>query len=542
MPMDALRQILGNRSILRVELGWLVAIAAEWAYLVAALVYAYDVGGVAAVGLASTLRMLPAAFIGPLMTAISDRFSPGPVLVGTHVGQGVLVGLVGLGIVVGASPVLVLTAILLEGIIATLERPTTMAALPALARSPQELVASNAAISSGEAVGTLLGPTIGGILIGVAGPGPTVIATAGAFGVAGLLVLRLEVRRPVDPDHGATDRSAVRELLAGFGALRSHAPAGLLVALFSAQTFVRGVLTVLIVAVSVELLGLGQSGVGYLTSAIGAGGLVGAILAFGLVGRRNLASVVSLALAAWGLPILLLGLAPVPLLAFGFMATIGVANATLDVSGLSLLQRIVPNRVRGRLFGAFESIVTLTMGIGSLVAPLVVAAVGLTNALIVAGAILPVLALMTASSVRRTDAAAVVPQRQLDLLRGIPMFSPLTMSTIERIAGGLIEEQHEAGVVVIRQGDAGDSWYLVVDGTLDVVYDGRPVSRLGTGAGFGEIALLHDRPRTATVRTATAATLYRLPRGVFLEAVTGNPHAIQAGENLVRERLAAQGH
>jgi MFS family permease len=540
--MDALRQILGNRSILRVELGWLVAIAAEWAYLVAALVYAYDVGGVAAVGLASMLRMLPAAFIGPLMTAISDRFSPGPVLVGTHVGQGMLVGLVGLGIVVGASPVLVLTGILLEGIIATLERPTTMAALPALARSPQELVASNAAISSGEAVGTLLGPTIGGILIGVAGPGPTVIAAAGAFGVAGLLVLRLDARRPVDPDHDATDRSAVRELLAGFGALRSHPQAGLLVALFSAQTFVRGVLTVLIVAVSVELLGLGQSGVGYLTSAIGAGGLVGAILAFGRVGRRHLAAVVSLALAAWGLPILLLGIAPVPLLAFGFMAAIGVANATLDVSGLSLLQRIVPNRVRGRLFGAFESIVTLTMGIGSLVAPLVVAAVGLTSALIAAGAILPVLALMTASSVRRADAAAVVPERQLDLLRGIPMFSPLSMTTIERIAGGLVEERHPSGVEVIHQGDAGDSWYLVVDGTLEVVSDGRPVRRLGTGAGFGEIALLHDRPRTATVRTATPATLYRLPRGVFLEAVTGNPHAVQAGEELVRERLAAQGH
>jgi CRP-like cAMP-binding protein len=176
------------------------------------------------------------------------------------------------------------------------------------------------------------------------------------------------------------------------------------------------------------------------------------------------------------------------------------------------------------------------------VAPLVVAAVGLTSALIAAGAILPVLALMTASSVRRADAAAVVPERQLDLLRGIPMFSPLSMTTIERIAGGLVEERHPSGVEVIHQGDAGDSWYLVVDGTLEVVSDGRPVRRLGTGAGFGEIALLHDRPRTATVRTATPATLYRRPRGVFLEAVTGNPHAVQAGEELVRERLAAQGH
>jgi MFS family permease len=542
MRLDVLRQVLGNRRVLRVELGLLIAIAAQWAYIVAVLVYAYDVGGVAAVGLASTLRMLPAALLGPLVTGISDRLPPGPVLVGVHLGRGLVVGLAGLAIVADVAPSLVLTAVLLEGIIATLHRPTTMATLPALARSPQELVASNAAASTGEAVGTLVGPAIGGVLLAVSGPGTTVIATAIAFGFAAAVVLGLDARRDLDPAVAKAGRQAFGEMIAGFGALRTLPTARFLIALFSAQTFVRGILTVLLVAVSVELLGLGESGVGYLTAAIGAGGLIGAVVAFGLVGRRSLARPLTLALAGWGVPIVLIGLVPVPALAFVFLAALGVANAALDVAGFSLLQRIVPNRVRGRVFGTFESVVTLTMGLGSLVAPLLVGAIGLTGSLIAAGAILPVLALVTAPLVRRADSAAVVPHRQLELLRGVPMFSPLTMTAVEQIAGGLVEEQHEAGVVVIRQGDAGDSWYLVADGAVDVAHDGRHVRQLGVGEGFGEIALLSDRPRTATVITAATTTLYRLPRPVFLEAVTGNPHAIQAGEALVRERLAAQGH
>jgi CRP-like cAMP-binding protein len=155
---------------------------------------------------------------------------------------------------------------------------------------------------------------------------------------------------------------------------------------------------------------------------------------------------------------------------------------------------------------------------------------------------LPLLALVSAPLVRRADSTAVVPHRQLELLRGVPMFSPLTMTTIEQIAGGLVAEEHPFGIEIIRQGDAGDSWYLLADGRVDVELDGERVRTLGVGEGFGEIALLRDVPRTATVRTAAPTVLYRLPREVFLEAVTGNPHAARAGAELVRERLAAQGH
>jgi MFS family permease len=540
---SALGQILGNRSIRNAELAWFIGISAQWAYLVTVLVYAYDVGGVAAAAIASTVRMLPAAFAAPFTTVLADRLPPRLVLVGVHAARAVVVVGVAIMIAAGLPVALVFVAIALEGLIATLHRPTTMALLPALARSPQELVAANAATSTGEAFGVLLGPAIGGglLAIGQVVLGSAVPATG--FAIAAVIALGIESvprMRTATSDGGAPSR--VAELLAGFAALRTYPAAGIVIALAGAQLVVRGVLTVLLVAVSVELLGLGSSGVGYLNAAIGAGSLLGAFVAFTLVLRPRLSGPFSLALAFWGIPIVLLGLVREPLLALGFMLVVGVANAVFDVSALSLIQRGVPNRLRARVFGGFESIASLSFATGSLAAPVLVALLGLNGALVVSGGLLPVIALVTVTLVRRADSGAIVPLRQLELLRGVPMFAPLPLTALEQLAGGLVAEQHAVGSSVIRQGEPGNSWYLIADGAADVVHDGERVASLGMGDGFGEIALLSDRPRTATILVRKALDVYRLPREIFLEAITGSPRAVLAGETLVAGRLAELRH
>jgi MFS family permease len=540
MLLEALRAVAANPSIRRAELAWLLGHAGQWVYLISVLVYAYDIGGVVAAGLASMLRMLPAAVMAPFITTLADRLPPNRVLLAVHGGRAVIVGAIALVVAGGFSPAFVFGAIVLEGVLATLHRPTTMALLPALARSPQELVATNAVTSTAESTGTLVGPAIGGVLLALGGPVFGLVATAVGFTVAAVTVLGIDARRPIEADAGTGSR--LREMLGGFAALRAYPSAGLLIALFSAQTFVRGILTVLLVAVSVELLRLGESGVGWLNSAIGAGGLFGAFLTFALVMRRHLATPYSLALAGWGLPIVLIGLLPVTPVAFVALAVLGLANAILDVSGFSLLQRCVPNALRGRVFGALEGIVSLTWGLGSLTAPLLVELFGVRGALIAAGALLPTLSLLSARLVREADDAAVVPHHQVGLLRGVPMFAPLPMTILEQIASGLVDESHATGAEVIRQGDSGDCWYLVVEGAVDIVHDGRHVATLEGGDGFGEIALLSQRPRTASVVVRDDARLYRLPRTVFLEAVTGSPHAMIAGEALVSRRLAELGH
>ena len=540
---SALTQVLANRSIRNAQLAWFIGISAQWAYLVAVLVYAYDQGGVVAAAIASTVRMLPAAFAAPFTVMLVDRLSPRLVLVGVHAGRGLVVASVAIMIAAGAPVALVFVAVAIEGLIATLHRPTMMALLPGLARTPQELVAANAATSTGEAVGVLLGPAIGGGLLAIGQVALGSAVPAIGFAIAALIALGIGTVpriRTAPTDRAAPSR--VGNLLAGFSAMRRYPGAGIVTALFGAQVMVRGILTVLLVAVSIELLGLGSSGVGYLNAAIGAGSLVGAFMAFTLVLRPRLSTPFSLALAFWGAPIALLGLVTEPLLGIALMLVVGVANAVLDVSGFSLVQRVVPNRLRGRVFGALEAIAALTFAVGSLTAPVLVAVLGLSGALLVSGAALPLVALFSVTLVRRADSGAVVPTAQLELLRGVPMFAPLPLTSLEQVASGLVAEQHAVGSSVIRQGEPGNCWYLITAGSADVVHDGERVATLGVGDGFGEIALLSDRPRTATILVRKALDVYRLPRDIFLEALTGSPHAVLAGETLVAGRLTELRH
>ena len=539
-----LREVLRNGAIVRVEAAWVAAVAAEWAYLVSLLVFAYGAGGVAAAGLVTTVRMLPPAVLAPFIATIADRIAPNRVLAAIQAARAVTVASGAVVILAGLPPAWIFAVAGLEGLLAVLKRPTTMALLPALARSPEQLVASNAVTSTGEAAGVLLGPAIGALLLAIGGVGLGFAVPAAAFAMASVIVAT--IRTPMIPMGTAATTSgagaALRSLLGGFGALRGYPSAGLLVGLFATQTFVRGLLTVLLVAAAIELLGLGQAGVGYLNSAIGAGGLVGAVGVMAVVGRRRMGGAVSFALAGWGLPIAIVGIAPATWLAFPLLGVVGVANAVLDVSGFTLLQRLVPNALRARVFGALEGIVALTFGLGSLVAAPLVGLLGLRAALVVAGAVLPVLAIVSAAAVRAADAAGVVPHRQVDLLRGIPLFAPLSMVVIERLARSLEPIHHEAGTSVIVQGEAGDAYYIVSSGRADVVHDGATIAEVAAGDGFGEIALLDDRPRTASIIVREALEGYRLPREAFLEAVTGSPLSARAGARLVAERLAGMGH
>jgi MFS family permease len=530
----ALRQVARNRLLLRAQAGWLLAIAAEWAYLVSVLVFAYDLGGVVAVGLVSTLRMLPAAFLSPFLTSLADRFAPSRVLVAVHAGRGLAIGSAAVCAVGDLPTPLLIGAVALEGIMATLHRPMTMTLLPSLARSPEELIAGNAVTSAGEATGLLLGPAIGGVLLAVGGVPLGLTVPALAFGMAAAAVAGVGAAGPL---RAGRRRSRLARVLAGFGALRTYPSAGSLVAIFISQTFIRGILTVLIVAASVELLGLGRAGVGYLNSAMGAGSLLGAVVAFGLIMRRDLALPFTISLAMWGIPIVLIGLVPEAVPTMAFLAILGMANAVLDVSGFTLLQRTVPNELRALVFGALEALIALSVAAGSLVAPLLVGLVGLQAAMVLAGLLLPALASLTGRVIRRAEQAAVVPHRELTLLRGIPMFAPLSLTALERLAGGMVPAHIEPGVAIVRQGERGDDFFVIASGAAEVIQDDRTISALGAGDGFGEIALLRDIPRTASVVARDAVEAYRLPRGVFLEAVTGNAVSADVADRMVSERL-----
>jgi MFS family permease len=298
--VDVLRQVFANPDVRRVQGGWLLGITAEWIYLVNLLVLAYVLGGVVGVGIVGMLRTLPAALLGPMLSTIADRYPRQRVLVSVHLSRGALILLIALAAMTDLPAALVFAAALFEGIVATLHRAATFALMPGLARSPQELVASNVAISLSEGFGVLAGPALGGLLVASAGPPTGLVAGAIGFGLAGLVVLRVRPAQATGlPDAVAGRSQRLRELMAGFGALREYPHVGLLVAVLSSQTLVRGILTVLVVAVAVELLLIGEGGVGYLNSALGAGGLIGGVVGLTLVTRRSLAVPMLVALALW---------------------------------------------------------------------------------------------------------------------------------------------------------------------------------------------------------------------------------------------------
>ena len=531
------RAILSNREIRRAELAWTLGVGAEWAWVITLLVYANQAAGVFAVGLVGLGRTVPAALVAPFVTALTDRFPRHRVLLAMHAGRAAFLAAAVVAIVADAPIVLVYAVAVLEGMLATIHRPANNSLLPGLARSPEELVAGNAVASTMEGVGVLVGPAIAGLLVAAGGPALGAALATGSFVTAAGVISLVETTRFTPPPSGGH----VRDALAGLRTLRTHRMASVLVGLFSLQTFVRGLLTVLIVGAAVGPLGLGNGGVGYLNAAIGAGGLIGAVAALGLIGRRTLGLPFTVSLAVWGAPIALIGLLPTAPAALAFLATVGIANAVLDVSGFSLIQRIVPNEVRGRVFGAMEGIFALMVGLGSLVAPALIGILGVGGALVLAGLILPIAAVLSAPLVRRADAAAVLPEQELALLRSIPFFAPLPMTSLEALAAAMTVRHVPAGTTLIREGEPGDHFHILSSGSARVSVDGKLVREIGPGEGVGEIALLRDVPRTATVTLLEEAEVYDLGRDAFLEAVTGSRHSLVAADAIARGRVGTLG-
>jgi hypothetical protein len=295
---------------------------------------------------------------------------------------------------------------------------------------------------------------------------------------------------------------------------------------------------VLIVVTALDLLGIGNSGLGFLSAAVGVGGLVGVGITFALIGRKRLANDFGLGLILIGAGLGLVGVWPNTLGALLLMGVFGIGNTLVDVSAVTLMQRAVRDEVLGRVFGALESILVLGLAAGALVTPLLINAFGIRSALIICGAVLPVITILLWQRLRAIDDRARVPEERIELLRSNPIFAPLTPPTIEHLAAKLIPVTVSAGETIFRQGDPGDRFYLVEDGRVEIWIDGEQVADAWPGEAFGEIALLRDVPRTATVKAVEDTKLLALERDEFIAAVTGHAPSREAADAVIGARLA----
>ena len=533
----AFRDVFRNQGLRRIELAWAGSIVGTWAYGIAVIVYAYEQGGATALGVVGLARWFSAAVASPFAAVLGDRYDRRWVMAGSDIARAVLIAGAALAVFADAPPFAVYVLAVLVSVVATAFRPAEAALIPALARTPEELTAANVAASTIESVGMFVGPAIGGLLLAGAGTGVTFLVTGAAMLWSALLIAGI---RPSGEVKEQVDREAVSvpdELLAGFRTIARERRMRLLVGLFSAQTFVEGMLSVLIVVIALKLLDTGQAGVGFLNAAVGVGGVLGALAVAALVGRKRLAADFGLGIFIWGVPIALIAVSSNQVFVLVLLAVNGIGNTIVDVSGMTLLQRSAPDEVLARVFGVLESVLLLTVGLGAVVAPLLLSWLGTRGTLIVAGSLLPVAMIPAWPRLNAIDRAAEVPVERLDFLRANPIFAPLPESTLEQLAHALEEVSAPAGEEIVRQGDRGDRFYLVKRGALDVYVDGELVQSLEPGDSFGEIALLRDVPRTATVRARTDVVLYALDRRHFLAAVTGFGPSLSAAEGVIGMRL-----
>jgi MFS family permease len=516
-----------NPNLRRAQLSFLAAWTAEWAFTVALGIVAYREGGATAVGLMSLVRMVPSAVVAPLAAPLADRGRRERVLVLVSTFRGVTIGAAGVVVAIDGPVLIVYVLAVLATVIATLYLPAHSALLPSLCRTGHELASANVVRGFLDSVATLLGPLLAAVLLEFTGVSAVFAVAAGASLAAAVILVGLRYMAPPRP---AAPRAVhlMAEAAEGILAIVRNRDLALLNGLAIAQTFTRGALIVFTVVVAFDLLGTGEPGVGTLTAAIGAGAVLGSLAASLLVGTRRLARWFGIGIALWGLPIALIAVFPQQATALGLLACVGFANALVDLGLYTLMDRLAPNDILARVFGLQESLVSLTVGLGAIVAPVLIDLTSVRVAMAAVGLLCPILVVASWRRLKRPDRYIGELDDEIGLLRGVPMLQPLPLPAIEQLARGLEPVNVSARQVVIHQGDPGDRFYVIEKGRADVIGDGRLVTTLGPGEGFGEIALLRRVRRTATVQAATDLKLYALRCNRFLPVVTGYPPS--AGE------------
>ena len=527
-----------NRELRRVELAYANFTVAEWGTWLAMLVYAYGHGGVRTAGVLATVMLVPAAVCAPPLAAFAERYAPGRVLVVAYVGQAVTCALVAVAMLAAAPPFVTYVLLVLPSIAFTTTRPTQAAFAPGLARRPEELAATNVVSSWIESVSTFAGPLLVGIVLTIGTPG-ALFAVGSAICAAGALLVA--PARDAAAASVRRDDVAAAESLSVGGSLafvRAEPNARTLILLLGSQAAALGALDVLYVELAQGVLHRGSNWAGYLNAAFGLGSVVAIGLTARLVGYPRLAFPLVLSLGGWTITLFGLGATPGLVVSLVLLASAGGARSTFDVTARTLLQRVARPDLLARVFGLLEGLEMAGLALGSLLATVLYALGGVGAAFVGVGAILPLVAVSGGRRLLEIDRHATAPVVEVALLRSVQMLSLLPPPTLESLARALIPAEAPAGVDVVAQGDEGDRFYVIADGEADVLTDGTLVATLRRGDGFGEIALMYDVPRTATVRARTDLQLYALEREDFIVAMTQHLPAQTLARELASERLA----
>lgn len=536
----AYRRVLGNGALARLLFGEFVSSIGDWLYLVAMLVLIWDVTqDPVTLGIIGAARIVPFVLLSVPAGIVADRFDRRTVLLVTDIARGVMMVIIAAAVAFGAPILLIVTLTIISTCFAAFFSPAIGAYLPSLVRDESELGPANSAWSSLDNLAFFIGPAFAALLLNIAPLPVAFLFNAATFGVVAIVLLQLPSRRTqAEAKLDAADDTAAAAATvssapkAAFGAhLRTVArPLLGLGVLNVVCDFVFGGLGVMTVLLAVDVFNVDEAaGTGLLNSAIGVGGVAGAVVAGALVLRRRLGPPLIIGGVAVAAGLVVLGQAPADAftLALVAMAVTSAGSLLVEIVNTTLLQRIVPDEIRGRTLGVMETVAVTAYAAGSFVLPVLAASapgpVLIGSAIAIAVASVVAVVLIGHHAVQR-PAQDDVRARLAD----VPLFAGLPPARLETAIRKATVRSMEKAEVLIRQGDAADFFYVIVDGRVEVTHvdsggRSRVLREMGSGDVFGEIGLLSRIPRTATVAAMTRGTLIALDQEAFLELVESGP-------------------
>lgn len=561
---SSLGMVFRNPALRKLNLAFAGSAIGDWAYATAIAVWVYSVGGLTAVGIWGTVRLLIMTLVTPFASILVDRYSRKHIMVTADILRGTVILICAVLIWADAPPWTVFVLATLTAVFAAPFRPAVAAFLPHLVDRPEELTAANGTSSTIDSLSFFVGPALGGIMLTFTTVPVVMLFNVVTFAWSALLVGSIRVPHPTtvlepagaaasevaaddmpaEPEAGDTlveaaeeeKETFVQESIAGFKAIWADSDLRLVSLVYCAQTIVAGASVVYGIAMAVEMTSFGPNGVGYLDSMFGVGAIIGGLVALGRASKMKVATDFGWGVILWAIPLLLAAVfdqAWAALLAVGIM---GFGNPLVDVNAVTIVQRLGEDKVMGRIFGALETGLIGAMALGSVLMPLLLHWFGLRWALAILAIGISAAVLPFMGRLRRMNSSLREPEG-LRLLRALPLFSPLEPKSLELVAQQLRRIEVPAGTTVITEGEPGDLFYVVETGALTASYQGQVLSHQGAGDPFGEIALLRNVPRTATVVADEDTVLYSLERDTFLDAVTGNSEVSGRADDLIARRI-----
>ena len=530
--------VFRNPGLRRVQLAFLGSGLGDWAYATAVTVWAFQDGGAAAVGAFQAVRFVLGAVAGPIGAALADRVSRRAFMLTSDAVRAVLVAAAAVCVAVDLDP-LVYALALLAVVAGAPFRAAQAGLVPQLVDDPEELTSSNAVASNFENIVVFAGPAVGAVLVGAFGIEVAFALNVVTFVWSFVLLLRVSVPpRPQDESADDAGRTGLlRETLGGFALIAKDPDLRTTATLAAMQGGLFGALTVLNVIIAIEMLQAGPEGLGYLQALCGIGSVLGGLVVLTRIGRKQVASDMSIGVIGWALPFLMLAAYPSLATAVVALLVIGFMDPWVNLGLDTLPQRLADDRAVSRVFATVDAALIASMSVGSALAPLLLDLVGLRVTLVILGTAVAAYSLSTVPRMRRLD-QRLQPHPDTPVLAAVSMFAPLPPSAVEGLARASRHRLYQAGDVVVTEGEPAQEFFVILAGEVEVTHEGRVLRREGPGEVFGEIGLLRDVPRTATVTAVTAAELLVLGRQPFLQTVTGTVESLRAAEDLAWRRLA----